>query len=283
MKGYIYKSLFGGRVRLELSWRDGIRAWVRRGEDHYDGDTLQFEFARARYSTASIDFSVGGRGAENALAGHFGLWPWVLHWSIDSKRLNNLIVPWVRDDRSIGAYIVLRDGSVDAMHASYYLWLDRNGDDSKLPAWRRGFIRPIELLFGPSTYLSWQTGTMRTREVTFDGRAYVVSSWHERSEWWRPRWPFGAWMTANVTRVTCTEGIPIPGKGENAHDIDDDAMHEHTFNELLSTWVAIERFAREVAKVRMVRGGAHWSPSPREETPAGPSGWPVAAPPPVTA
>ncbi len=111
-------------------------------------------------------------------------------------------------------------------------------------------------LLGDTTYsaipLQEERITVQMPEGDYPGTAILKAC-----TWTRPRWPW----PLHVTRVEIemVEPIPIPGKGENGWDMDDDAIYSITCVADTIT-EGIAKLRDDVIKTRARRGGADWQP-----------------------
>lgn len=80
--------------------------------------------------------------------------------------------------------------------------------------------------------------------------------------WRRPRWPLV--HSERRATVTVSEGVPLPGKGENDYDCDDDALHSST-SPAATLEDAVAAFRNSVLEARERYGSEDWKPR---------SGWP---------
>ncbi len=95
------------------------------------------------------------------------------------------------------------------------------------PWWRRWRVEPAEVLFGRMRHSDRVVSHTET-SIPMPERAYpcVVTLKDER--WQRARLPWAA-KKLRRAHVEIDKGVPVPGKGENAWDIDDDAIFSSTF------------------------------------------------------
>lgn len=111
---------------------------------------------------------------------------------------------------------------------------------------RQPVLHLDDLVLGRATHRSETLETFTGTLHLDDG--YEVTARRFVSEWKRPRWP----VPRRVMRVEIEipSGIPIPGKGENGWDCEDDAIFART-----TTASSIEEAARTlVADVQRQRG-----------------------------
>lgn len=106
----------------------------------------------------------------------------------------------------------------------------------------------------------------QTREVPLPEGLYEVRFTRYERTTGRPRWPFRArsWsFEATVIRGPNGEtSIPIPGKGESAHDIEDDGFYSLGLVADTAEEALCELIVRVLERRRRY-GGDNWKPSPR--------------------
>lgn len=133
------------------------------------------------------------------------------------------------------------------------LWVTLWANPSEYP--RRGFTLDFaDLLLGRSKY-SESDVTTGTTEIVMPEGAYEATYRLYTSIWKRPRWPWPKRMKRGYIEVK--GGIPVPGKGENSWDMDDDAITDMTTpaNTLDDLIAAIKK---SVERDRKRHGGDGW-------------------------
>ena len=164
---------------------------------------------------------------------------------------NRILPPaWRVRERRIG--VSCHDGTA---HIS--LWENPNEWRRSDPRWMRFSVTPLDILLGKHVY--------RTRELA-DGSAviplpeaaYPARITISEATWTRPRWP---WPRRIIrAEVEVDGGIPVPGKGENSWDIDDDAIYSLT-TPAASLPEAVAAMVRSVLESRLRHGGSMgWRP-----------------------
>lgn len=140
------------------------------------------------------------------------------------------------------------------------LWLDlwRNDDNWRSNDWRTRpiVIRPVDILFGRMKHSDQKLSDHEATVSLPDGQ-YPVKIEMTLVKLKRPRWPFATHFKR--ARIELLKPIPIPGKGENSWDIDDDAIMSMTCN--------VETVEQAIAKVvesalrdrRRYGGSLEWS------------------------
>ncbi len=78
-------------------------------------------------------------------------------------------------------------------------------------------------------------------------------------KWKRPRWPWSRRMVRADVQVLVP--IPVPGKGENSYDLDDDAIYSLTCP-ALTPEDAVKQLVESIARRRLKYGGRGWTPAP---------------------
>jgi hypothetical protein len=121
--------------------------------------------------------------------------------------------------RETGIRIVLEQG---------WIWLDTfydGSDSSKNRRWQHITLTPLDWLFGKVKHSSEDLSNSDVI-VSLPEANYQTKVRMFRSTWKRPRWPRSLVLTRADIEVE--GGIPIPGKGENSWDLDDDAVFSLT-------------------------------------------------------
>lgn len=119
-------------------------------------------------------------------------------------------------------------------------------------------ITPMDILFGRTHCDTEQLGTHEAT-VTMPEAAYPVQVVLERRVWTRPRLPW--WKRERVSAdVRSEHGIPIPGKGENSYDCDEDAYYS-IGTSARTPDEAVVYAAERVLERRERYGGASWAPA----------------------
>lgn len=158
------------------------------------------------------------------------------------------------EEREIG--VRFHDGTL-----WFSLWNDPHDCDYRAPfsdprsRSRQPVLHLTDLIFGKAKH---HTEDLERFEGTLNLDAgYPITARRFVSEWRRSRWP----LPRRVMRVEIEipGGIPIPGKGENGWDCEDDAIYGRT-----APATTIEEAARklvaDVEQTRRKRGGRGWTP-----------------------
>lgn len=81
--------------------------------------------------------------------------------------------------------------------------------------------------------------------------------------WKRPRWHWP--LVVERAEVDVPGGVPIPGKGENSWDIDDDATFS-LVTPASTVEEAVQKFYDTVNERRARYGGRNWTPEKRVQS-----------------
>lgn len=140
----------------------------------------------------------------------------------------------------------------------WHIWTPAMEWSRKTPRWRDGNFKPADFLLGRRHYSDVTLDehknvniAMREATYTADVRLYLAT-------WKRPRWPF----SEQVYRadIELEKGIPIPGKGENSWDLDDNALFGTTCP-AKTLGEAIEAIRESAYRSRERYGGSrNWTP-----------------------
>lgn len=162
-----------------------------------------------------------------------------------------------------------REWSITWHNAALWIALGRDPDES----WGRGgppfwkdarssqrhiVIHPLDILFGPTrcttTRIADESAAVQLPEGDYPVRVVI-----ERRIWGRPRLPWRRRERVYAT-VKSERGLPIPGKGENGWDCDEDAYFSIGTPETTVAG-AVAHATASVLKRRQRYGGLNWRPS----------------------
>ena len=114
------------------------------------------------------------------------------------------------------------DISIHSGALRWNFWTPGMEWSSKTPKWRNGSFHPVDFFLGSRRYSKTplESGEIEIPmpEATYTG-TYELSV----ARWKRPRWPFA--RTIRRGEANIPEGIPFPGKGENAWDCGQDRTY----------------------------------------------------------
>ena len=128
------------------------------------------------------------------------------------------------------------------------------------PWYYRGAIDLEELLLGKESFSREQVSQPIAVTIPMPEGSYAGVYTAERLTWDRPRW-FSKSRT--MATVRCDEGVPIPGKGENDYDLDQDAIYAHS-EDASNPAQAVGLFVTSALQRRWRYGGLNWKPEPRD-------------------
>lgn len=135
-------------------------------------------------------------------------------------------------------------------------WSPASSWSRKTPKWRDGNLDFERLVKGRAKHSEEDIETVSVQFVMPEA-TYPATIRMYKSIWAFPRWPAKVITRAEVT---IENGIPIPGKGENSWDLDDDAIYESSF--VASSWnEAYQKFLKSVQDTRFKYGGRAWKPN----------------------
>lgn len=144
-----------------------------------------------------------------------------------------------------------------------FIWLNiwRNEMDSR-DAWLHWSFDWKKFLLGKQTYENEILNVFHSFVPLPEGD-YPCTVQIERSTWKRPRWKA---FTRNYATFKFEKPVPIPGKGENSWDMNDDAIFQTSVQ--LETGNPDDAAKTVVAKIRQWReryGGLGWMPEPDKQ------------------
>lgn len=239
-------------------------------------------------SLAKLEASLGGfhlggsvslvDDCEGGLEIRLGLGPVQLFIGSEHKAMLGLaqrLAPFMPKDyyqrakARVGAELYAVDGDLVAR-----LHLLTNDDASTGPS---NYYNIKDILLGGTDYHP-KRGKPEMRTMYLAEGAYEIKLERDLSTWTRPRWPFPTrsssyhWEVVRGPQGASTSGrqvgVPIPGKGENSYDCDDDAV----FGGSITGYDADDALGNILAMVmhdRTRRASPSWTPSSRAEQAVG--------------
>ena len=150
-----------------------------------------------------------------------------------------------------------------ALKASWHdgaLWIDPWVHPTH---WSRGYrgsfsINPRNILFGRPKYSEGPRETHDAALIMPEGE-YPLRVELYTASWKRPRWPKPKTINRAEVEVLTKGGVPVPGKGENDYDLDDDATYGMTCP-AETVEAAVEQLRASVLRDRVRHGGRGWRP-----------------------
>lgn len=227
-----------------LKKEDRTREWLNgRGWLHIGNAVLGCQWV---LPTNRIGFSFNIGDGEDQLSGNILCGLFAFYWSIEGVR-------WLYKRINKSREISLRffDGAM-----WWHIWQDPDEWKSTDSKWRRGTFRPVDFLLGREKYSTQDKGKGE-REILFSEGTYTAKVRLFTSTWKRPRWHWA--RTIERAEVDVKSGVPIPGKGENSWDCDEDAVFSLT-TPATNVDEAVEKFVKSVNSTRLKYGGENWTP-----------------------
>jgi len=175
---------------------------------------------------------------------------------------------WMPTERQIGVRIF--NGVIWVS-----LWENPMESNCTDPWWWSFNIKPVDFLFGKERIVAEKVLDERLVKVRFPEAIYDVSFKLFRRWDKRPRWKSKRF---DICRIEMDPPIPVPGKGENAWDIGEDAIWSISCN-ATSIDQAVIKLLDSVNRSRVRYGGATWLPGTQEadtekaEKPCSPFTW----------
>lgn len=249
--------------------RDSVERTLWAGEPHDGGAYLRLHTWWGQ-TFARCELSVGDDESELSLS--LGLFWFTVVLSLHLPVFRRWL-PYER--RDLGWYLYW-EPSCEAVSAAWWdaglsvsIWNDdmdwRSDQLTRWPWQGTGwsfYLRPWRWIPGDTRYEKDEEAT-RTHEVLVElpEGSYPAVVTTERVRWQRPRWFVAPWMFRSTVEVP--GGVPIPGKGENAWDCDDDAIYSSTGSADLvqvQPEQAAERLADSVRQRRQRYASDRWVP-----------------------
>ncbi len=142
------------------------------------------------------------------------------------------------------------------------LWANPYGGNRRLPKWRDGSFDIPRFFLGKNKYTKVD-GAPTPATVSMPEGEYAVTVTFFEQTWKRPRWPWP--RQSKGADVDIEGGIPVPGKGENSWDCDEDAFLS-IGTSAQNVEEALADVTRRVLERRERYGGANWLPEKARST-----------------
>lgn len=136
-------------------------------------------------------------------------------------------------------------------------WEEPHSWSSRTPKWKDGSFNILNFLLGEEKFKSEIIKDKVSVEIPMPERSYKGFITLTKDSWKRPRW-----FVKTIPRATIEmdeDSIPVPGKGENSYDCDDDSIYSSSFP-AKTIPEAIGKMVEYVLKTRYRYGGANWLP-----------------------
>lgn len=263
----LHKS-FGNRVHWSLSALSNHdndifphgRGWAYFGKRKVVG--LEWNLGR-RQTHCGIGIRLNVVDGCDGIQFFFGI-PWLFaFWLTFERFIPNHWLPgfWYTSERDGKRYYhsIKRDIGVRVFDQAIWvsLWENEMEWNRSDPWWWRFNIRPIDISLGREKYTSRNIATGRVN-VPMPEKEYEASYRLFESSWKRPRWPW----TKHILRVEIEndEPIPLPGKGENSWDCDDDACYSIAMVCDGTVEDAAKKYTAGIVRTRLKRCGSEIYP-----------------------
>lgn len=191
------------------------------------------------------------------------VWPFSLYLNFETRWAQwiseRLTQAGAYEDRSVAFHVCRTDGSAMDLPGQlrWNLWTPDSMWSSKTPRWRNGHFHWADVVLGRVDYTDRTIDTVDVivpmPEGTYAGTVKVFES-----TWRRRRFPFLS-MSMRRTTVDVPEGVPHPGKGENAWDCGEDATYSLT-SPATTPSEAVGVLVASVLERRQRYGGKNWRP-----------------------
>lgn len=244
------------RPQRDESRRKGLNgAWHL----HWPGNSFHVEWVLSRTSHVGLGIEFDS-GSDDQVTWQIGV-PFVgcLFFGVAraTRLLRLLRLDWPRV-RSKPSRDWSRSLGVSWHHGALWIYPWVNAGE-----WNRGHrswfsINPANILFGRQKY---SEGPRESHEATLvmpEGE-YLLRVELYTASWKRPRWPKVITVHRANVEVLTKGGAPVPGKGENDYDLDDDAIFEMSCP-AETVAAAVEQLRASVMRDRERYGGAEWRP-----------------------
>lgn len=237
-------------------WRRG-RLWL-----HVPGNCFRFEWWLGKCFGISATFGDGGF-SDDQLSLYLEL-PLLFALSFGVERCH-----WVRRLPGIQWTSVDADGNTVYDHSKgerelslrcsggairWRLW--RHPDHGRGRDWRDRSFYPLDFLLGRQQH-SEGPRVSHQAVLEFPEATYPVTVELYTSTWKRPRWPIS--VRVNRANIEMGAPVPVPGKGENSWDLDDDAVHGLTCPSA-TVEEALSHMRQTIERDRKRYGGEGWLP-----------------------
>jgi hypothetical protein len=204
--------------------------------------------------------------SEGRIVTSIGFAPFAVWFAVENYELAKAIAPQrqttfgsVSEDREV--QLSIHGGCV-----WWSVWTNLDEWRSGEPWYRRGSFDVVEFLLGKQGV---EKKTVREPErvvIPMPEGIYYGRSTIEEYTYTRPRWFSDRKTMASVTMDPREDNsfkpIPVPGKGENSYDIDEDAIYSmsSTVESGATHSDAVAEVVRSVLKRRWRYGGKNWRP-----------------------
>ena len=220
------------------------RLWLRLADEDAPERTLKLEWSIHRSGNPGVGVDL----AHGELGAHVDLGVAALYLTYE-RLPDDLADALLAGVTARALRLSLHEGRL-----MWKLWADGYSWSSDVPRWRDGSFHPRDALFGAPVH---SRRTLETASVDVPMPEGVYPAKVKLEEWTirHPRWPFP--MRGRSARIDVEGGIPMPGKGENSWDCEDDAVYGLSAP-ARSVGEIVGKLVEDVLDTRMKRGGP-WS------------------------
>src|SRR5664279_501473 len=200
------------------SQRNDYRRWLYLYTNgHKTSRCISFQLGKLRWFGFSFDMDQG----EGQLVAAVHAW-WSLYVTYEGPHVSKLLRKMKGyDGRDTHLYWIPKEHYVSGA-----LWDDSEGSWEKGKKYRRFHWTYLDTIFGKAKHnleiVREEDIKIVMPEGTYDGHAKF-----ERRTWRRPR--SLRTLTREYWDIDVPKGLPVPGKGENSWDCDDDAIYGSSF------------------------------------------------------
>jgi len=195
-----------------------------------------------------VDLTVGG--CEDQLRFSVALGLFALYFSFERWS-------WLQKLKVCADYHERQIGLSWFMHSLHWrIWTDPMEYHFSTPKWRDGWFDVSDFFLGRNKYTKVDQEPIPATISMPEGE-YPATVTFFTQTWKRPRWPWP--KVKNGADVDIEGGIPIPGKGENSWDCDEDA-YMSIGTSATTVEEAVQNAIESVNKRRVRYGGKNWLP-----------------------
>jgi hypothetical protein len=233
------------------------RAWFHTKGHHRDLLSVEWSTFKRSHLHLSLDVFTGDN--ERAVMLAFGTYFLNLYLTFEN------VIPrrWAKNHNWS------HDTGLSWMEGSLRLELYHSGNDcyycdgyaehpKRWTGWSR-YIDFRDLFMGRNDYQSEVIET-HAAVVTMPEASYPATVTINKATWTRRRWPFRLFPCVRVdSHIEVPGGVPVPGKGENSYDCDDDAIIS-TGSSVPTVAAAVAQITKSALETRERYGGKNWRP-----------------------
>ena len=223
--------------------------------------STEWYFFSRRNKQFTLSVEIGSGDAEDGVMLHLSVpflfnlfFEWEGYLPSQVRKVDGKYVDFRRD------YSLRYDFSFGQWGSLWWKWGARPDSwDSSVPRWREGSFDPADFVLGREKFSS-ETLDTKAYDIHLPEGSYPVRVTRSRDSWKRPRWPFPRVREAFEVKGP-EKGVPVPGKGENSYDCDEDSVYSTYMRGPKSHDEAVDRFVADIEKTRSKYGGSDWRPT----------------------